>query len=81
MNNDNLSEKDLRETFRKALQKWEAVTNLTFTRSPRLKPDIWLKFVKRTHGDAYPFPPGGSVLAHAFYPGGDDKGWFISFLA
>ena len=79
LNNDKLSMKDLRETFLKALQKWEAVTNLNFRRSASLKPDIWFKFVKRAHGDAYPFPPGGSVLAHAFYPAGDDKGWFISF--
>jgi hypothetical protein len=31
--------------------------------------DIVLSFVEADHGDPYPFPVGGSVLAHAYFPG------------
>ncbi len=53
-----------------ALTAWSRVTNVDFSpgvsaTSPRT---ILIEFAHGAHGDAYPFDPAGTILAHTFYP-------------
>jgi len=52
---------------------WSDVSALTFSETTGT-PDIEIRFVRRSHGDGYPFDGPGSVLAHAFYPSSSLRG-------
>uniref|UniRef100_A0A8C8ZB27 Stromelysin-1 n=1 Tax=Prolemur simus TaxID=1328070 RepID=A0A8C8ZB27_PROSS len=53
----------------RALQIWEEVTPLTFSRMDEGEADIMISFAVREHGDFSPFDGPGKVLAHAYPPG------------
>jgi Matrixin/Putative peptidoglycan binding domain len=54
---------------RQALDKWAAVTPLTFTETA-VEADAQIRIAWRggDHGDGFPFDGEGNVLAHGFYP-------------
>ncbi|KAK8379871.1 hypothetical protein O3P69_019700 [Scylla paramamosain] len=62
----------IRQQFTTALQLWEKVSALKFTEVQKEAKniDIYVDFMKGTHGDGYSFDGKGRKLAHAFYPGG-----------
>jgi hypothetical protein len=53
-----------------ALNEWASYTNVNFVAGTNPDGDttVAIKFASGDHGDGYPFQPGGSVLAHTFYP-------------
>merc|ERR1719295_1493314 len=59
-----------------ALNVWAQQTELTFTEvGPTDKSvDLKVHFHRGYHGDGYPFDGQGSILAHAFFPGGGRGG-------
>ncbi|XP_072047538.1 matrix metalloproteinase-24-like isoform X2 [Amphiura filiformis] len=63
-----ISEADVEDAIRNALQVWSEVTPLYFRRVDGLA-DIEVKFSHYMHGDGYPFDGPGGTLAHAFFPG------------
>lgn len=69
-----------RNIIRTMIQKWAAVSSLTITEAdPAVDDkdvDILISFVRRYHGDPYPFDGQGGTLAHAYYPH-NNKGWFL----
>ena len=67
--------------MRQAFKFWSDVTNLDFIEmrdSDTRKPDIWVKFVRYSHKDPYPFDGEGGTLAHAFYPH-NQRGKFLFY--
>jgi hypothetical protein len=75
----------VRRELAHALQVWAGESGLSFSElAPTAGADIRVYFHRRYHGDGYPFDGEGSVLAHAFFPGGgrggdvhfdDDEPW------
>ena len=85
-NKGQLTAQQQEETFRQAFQLWASVSNLEFVQLPpgRSTPDISILFVRRDHGDGYPFYGRGGTLAHAMDPQGggdihvdDDEDWTL----
>ncbi|XP_077051762.1 collagenase 3-like isoform X2 [Siphateles boraxobius] len=70
-----MSEAEVDDSIRRALQVWADVTPLRFTRIYSGTADIMISFATRNHGDGLPFDGPRGVLAHAFPPssgiGGD----------
>ncbi|XP_067288577.1 collagenase 3-like [Pseudorasbora parva] len=70
-----MSEAEVDDSIKRALQVWADVTPLTFTRLYSGTADIMISFGTKYHGDAYPFDGPQRILAHAFAPspgiGGD----------
>ncbi|XP_067288575.1 collagenase 3-like isoform X1 [Pseudorasbora parva] len=70
-----MSEAEVDDSIKKALQVWADVTPLRFTRLYSGTADIMISFVVRDHRDGYPFDGPNGFLAHAFPPyegiGGD----------
>uniref|UniRef100_A0A8D2JCN2 Peptidase metallopeptidase domain-containing protein n=1 Tax=Varanus komodoensis TaxID=61221 RepID=A0A8D2JCN2_VARKO len=66
------------EAIQKALQLWNDVIPLHFTKISNGTADIMLSFVTKEHGDFFPFDGPLGNLAHAFPPG-DDIGGDIHF--
>ena len=65
----------VRRELSTALQVWASHSRLQFTEVwPGTGADIEVFFHSGYHGDGYPFDGPGSVLAHAFFPGGDRGG-------
>ena len=67
--------------MRQAFKFWSDVTNLDFIEmrdSDTRTPDIWVKFVRYSHEDPYPFDGEGGTLAHAFYPH-NQRGEFLFY--
>ncbi|KAL4223398.1 peptidase M10A [Mactra antiquata] len=58
-----------RHAIRNALNKWQAVTPLTFRETTAKDADILINWVVRNHGDGSSFDGAGGTLAHAFFPG------------
>lgn len=64
-----ITQTQIRNGIRTAINLWSAVTPLTFTEVPiSSNPEIRIRFVTGDHGDGSSFDGGGGVLAHAFYP-------------
>src|SRR5262249_14976208 len=65
-----LDESTVRSEIERALFEWTKYTPVTLT--PIQREDavrtIAVKFVRGSHGDAYPFDGPGGILAHTFYP-------------
>lgn len=80
-----LTEEQVGETIRNALDLWGAAAGLTFTRVPKKEDaDIVIFFASGAHeGDIISFDGRGNTLAHAFYPpNGDlhfdiDENWIL----
>uniref|UniRef100_A0A1Y1MGY1 Peptidase metallopeptidase domain-containing protein n=1 Tax=Photinus pyralis TaxID=7054 RepID=A0A1Y1MGY1_PHOPY len=80
-----LTEEQVGDTIRNALDIWGAAANLTFTRvSKKEDADIVIFFASGAHeGDTISFDGRGSTLGHAFYPpNGDlhfdmDENWIL----
>ncbi|XDV54569.1 hypothetical protein PO909_022825 [Leuciscus waleckii] len=70
-----MSEAEVDDSIKRALQVWADVTPLRFTHIYRGTADIMISFGTKYHGDAFPFDGPQGVLAHAFAPssglGGD----------
>ncbi|XP_052422572.1 collagenase 3-like isoform X2 [Carassius gibelio] len=70
-----MSEAEVDDSIKRALQVWADVTPLRFTRIYSGTADIMISFSVRDHGDGYPFDGPNGFLAHAFPPfegiGGD----------
>ncbi|XP_028839039.1 collagenase 3-like [Denticeps clupeoides] len=70
-----MSTSEVDNAIERALQVWEQVTPLRFTRINSGIADIMISFGSRDHGDFYPFDGPDGTLAHAFAPstgiGGD----------
>uniref|UniRef100_A0AAY4APP6 Peptidase metallopeptidase domain-containing protein n=1 Tax=Denticeps clupeoides TaxID=299321 RepID=A0AAY4APP6_9TELE len=70
-----MSTSEVDNAIERALQVWEQVTPLRFTRINVGIADIMISFGSRDHGDFYPFDGPDGTLAHAFAPstgiGGD----------
>ncbi|XP_051973338.1 collagenase 3-like [Xyrauchen texanus] len=70
-----MSQAEVDESIKKALQVWADVTPLRFTRIHSGTADIMISFAVRDHADGYPFDGPNGFLAHAFPPfegiGGD----------
>lgn len=66
----------VRRVLTNALQVWARHTTLTFIEvGPFDKSaDLQVHFHRGFHGDGYPFDGPGSILAHAFFPGGGRGG-------
>jgi hypothetical protein len=54
----------------RAFQEWAKYANIRFVpgTGPAANRTVSVMFASGVHGDAYPFPPGGQVLAHTFFP-------------
>ncbi|NXK19283.1 MMP7 protein, partial [Arenaria interpres] len=65
-----LTPKQVDNAIRKAFMVWSDVTPLEFERVFFGYADIMIGFAYFAHGDGNPFDGRGSVLAHAFGPGG-----------
>nr|XP_057943363.1 collagenase 3-like [Doryrhamphus excisus] len=70
-----MSQSEVDDSIKKALDVWARVTPLRFTRIYSGTADIMISFGRRSHGDYYPFDGPDGTLAHAFAPapgiGGD----------
>uniref|UniRef100_A0A667WV63 Peptidase metallopeptidase domain-containing protein n=1 Tax=Myripristis murdjan TaxID=586833 RepID=A0A667WV63_9TELE len=64
-----MKREEVESIFRSALKIWSDAAPLTFTKVNNGKADIDISFVRRTHGDFFPFDGPKGVLAHAFEPG------------
>ncbi|KAG8523178.1 Matrilysin, partial [Galemys pyrenaicus] len=53
----------------KAFNMWSKEVPLSFRRVKWGIADIMIRFVRREHGDLYPFDGPGNTLAHAYFPG------------
>jgi len=54
----------------RALNLWASYTNVNFVAgvNPGGNASVDIRFASGDHGDSYPFQPGSSVIAHAYYP-------------
>ncbi|CAH1802307.1 unnamed protein product [Owenia fusiformis] len=69
-----LSRYTIEDAIDKAFRVWSGVTNLDFSKIDTADhADIYLLFGRHFHNDGYPFDGQGMVLAHAFFPGTDDR--------
>ncbi|XP_077355419.1 collagenase 3-like [Festucalex cinctus] len=70
-----LSQSEVDDSIKRALDVWAKVTPLRFTRIYSGTADIMISFGRLSHGDYYPFDGPDGTLAHAFPPspgiGGD----------
>ncbi|XP_012720643.2 collagenase 3 [Fundulus heteroclitus] len=70
-----MSQAEVNDSIRRALQVWARVTPLSFRSVSSGTADIMISFGRQAHGDYYPFDGPGRTLAHAFAPssgiGGD----------
>nr|XP_057943362.1 collagenase 3-like [Doryrhamphus excisus] len=70
-----MSQSEVEDSIKKALDVWAKVTPLRFTRIYSGTADIMISFGRQSHGDFYPFDGPDGTLAHAFAPapgiGGD----------
>ncbi|KAG8379039.1 hypothetical protein BUALT_Bualt07G0046700 [Buddleja alternifolia] len=62
---------EAKSPIERALQEWASITPFKFSRVDELsKANIWISFMRRHHGDDFPFdgpnPRGG--VAHSFPP-------------
>ncbi|XP_068172621.1 transforming growth factor beta regulator 1 [Antennarius striatus] len=64
-----LKREDVEKSLHSALKMWSDAAPLRFTRVNHNKADVVFTFVRRTHGDYFPFDGPRGVLAHAFNPG------------
>ena len=64
------------DTIKSVLDMWRKYSSLTFTKVTNgAVADIELRFEQdEFHGDGYPFDGQGGELAHAFFPGNNQKG-------
>ena len=75
-----ITNKDVDNSIREAMNIWEAVTNLKFITRDVGRVDIDISFEKGEHGDNHPFdgPASASLfdnqVAHAFFPDADLTG-------
>lgn len=70
-NDDGLTRAQVESVLEQAFSKWQAITNLKFTKLEGTDPnesDIQVSFVRYYHNDQYPFDGPGGTLAHAYYP-------------
>ncbi|XP_076263359.1 matrix metalloproteinase-2-like isoform X2 [Rhynchophorus ferrugineus] len=63
---------EVRWNIMKALQVWSKHSRLNFAEVDSDKADILIYFHRRDHGDNFPFDGPGSILAHAFFPTGQE---------
>ncbi|XP_067890527.1 matrix metalloproteinase-20-like [Heterodontus francisci] len=63
-----ISQEDVDDSIKKALQIWSDVTPLSFTKTTS-NADIEILFTVDEHGDGAPFDGPSGTLAHAFAPG------------
>ncbi|KAM4726212.1 collagenase 3-like [Anableps anableps] len=69
-----MSQAEVDDSIRRALQVWAKVTPLTFTKINSGTADIMISFGRQSHGDYYPFDGPDGTLAHAFAPSPDIGG-------
>uniref|UniRef100_A0A087YBK8 interstitial collagenase n=1 Tax=Poecilia formosa TaxID=48698 RepID=A0A087YBK8_POEFO len=69
-----LSQAEVDDSIRRALEVWAKVTPLTFTKLTSGTADIMISFARLSHGDNYPFDGPDGTLAHAFAPSPDIGG-------
>ncbi|XP_051122566.1 metalloendoproteinase 2-MMP-like [Andrographis paniculata] len=79
---------EVRAVFRRAFDRWSAVTTLTFTETTSFRSaDIRVGFFSGDHGDGEPFDGAMGTLAHAFSPPAGrlhldgDENWVLDFAA
>ncbi|GAB2300858.1 hypothetical protein Dimus_034893 [Dionaea muscipula] len=66
---DYLSLDEIKEVFRRAFSRWEAVIPVNFTEAEEYwSADVRIGFYRGDHGDGQPFDGVLGVLAHAFSP-------------
>lgn len=68
----NLRSYDVRYVISKALDVWSKHSKLTFAEVDSDRADILIYFHRKDHGDNFPFDGRGIILAHAFFPTGQE---------
>ncbi|XP_043996473.1 collagenase 3-like [Gambusia affinis] len=69
-----MSQAEVDDSIRRALEVWAKVTPLRFTKLTSGTADIMISFARQSHGDYYPFDGPSGTLAHAFAPSPDIGG-------
>jgi matrix metalloproteinase-16 (membrane-inserted) len=66
---------NIRTAIHDALTEWKTALNITFSETSNIhEADIKVSFHNRSHGDNFPFDGKGGIMAHAYYPYGDNVG-------
>lgn len=70
-----IPKEEVDNTIAKAIDMWSSASGLTIKRedNPDMNADIRIQFVRGFHGDTRPADGPGAELAHAFFPGAEDK--------